>query len=375
MAASLVADLAKLPDTLVVDLAPATAAAGRQPGSERTAREAGARHVLSGTAQRHGDRVQVYARLASSRDGTILWSERFDYAGIADGAWQRDVSLRIARAVDWRMTEAAATAAGQEARLAPAEAVLRGQYLLRHWTDYPDLVRARRHFEAVLVAQPQSAAAWAGLAQSHLSEVDAGLAIGQASIDRARHAVARARAVNPDYLPAKVSSGILLAIEANPEAALRVFEAVAAANPIDPWMPARIAAMKLRLGRLEEVQVDANAALRLSPFEAALVCYSHLFAGFAQYYLGDEDRAYEHMRMVLAAAPCPTQPRALMLLASLDALHGRTQEANEHAAALMRLRPHFTVSGWRTLTAPAHPRIDPARQRFLEGLAKAGLPE
>jgi tetratricopeptide (TPR) repeat protein len=133
--------------------------------------------------------------------------------------------------------------------------------------------------------------------------------------------------------------------------------------------------MKQRLGRLEEVRAHADAALRLAPFDTALVAFSHLQAGFAEYYLGHDEAAYEHMRLSIAAGPSPSQVRARMLLASLDALHGRGQEAREHAAELLRLRPRFSIGTWRVWTAPVHPRLQALRERFLEGLAKAGLPE
>ena len=375
ISAGLVTDLTKLPDTLVIDRA--SAAAARETDIRRIGRELGVRHVLTGSAHRDGDKLRVHAQLASSADGTVLWSERFDYADMADGAWQRDLGSRIARIVDWRMNTGAAAgaASGDHRPLDPVDELLQGQHLLRHWVAYGDLLRARAHFESVLAVAPRSAAAWTALAQSYVSEAEAGWNIGLGSLKLAEHAIARARAVDPGYLPAQSVSGNLLAVQGDVEGALRVYQTVVAANPSDAWAHARIGAMKLRLGRLEEVAAHTDAALRLGPSEAPLVGFSHLQAGFAEYYLGHDDAAYEHMRQSVAAGPCPSQVRALMLLASLDALHGRGQEAREHAATLLRLRPRFSIGTWRVWTAPVHPRLQALRERFLEGLAKAGLPE
>lgn len=375
LAAGLVTDLAKLPDTPVIDRT--SGAAARETDVRRIGRELGARHVLTGSAQRDGNGVRVHARLASSEDGTVLWSERFDYADVADGAWQRDLGSRIARVVDWRMSAAAAAqaASSDDLPLDPVDRLLQGQHLLRHWVAYEDLLRARAHFESVLAVEPQSAAAWTGLAESYVREVEAGWNIGLGSVTLTRQAIARARAADPAYLPAHAVSGSLLAVNHDPEGALRVFQTVVAADPSDAWTHARIGAMKQRLGRLEEVRVHTDAALRLAPFDTALVGFSHLQAGFAEYHLGHDETAYEHMRQSIAAGPSPSQVRARMLLASLDALHGRGQEAREHAAELLRLRPRFTIGAWRVWTAPVHPRLQALRERFLEGLAKAGLPE
>jgi TolB-like protein len=373
IAAGLVTDLAKLPDTPVIDRA--SAAAVRETDVRRIGRELGARHVLTGSAQRDGNAVRIHAQLASSEDGTVLWSERFDYADVADGVWLRDLGSRIARVIDWRLGTAAAPRAAGNPPRDPVDEVLQGQHLLRHWVAYDDLLRARAHFQSVLAVQPRSAAAWTGVAESYVREVEAGWNIGWGSVTLAEQAIARARAVDPGYLPAHAASGGVLAVNHDAEGALRVFQTVVAADPSDAWAHARIGAMKQRLGRLEEVRAHADAALRLAPFDTALVAFSHLQAGFAEYYLGHDEAAYEHMRLSIAAGPSPSQVRARMLLASLDALHGRGQEAREHAAELLRLRPRFSIGTWRVWTAPVHPRLQALRERFLEGLAKAGLPE
>ena len=374
----LITDLAKLPDTLVIARTSAAAVAARETDSRKIGRELGVRHVLSGSVRRDGAAVQINAQFAASDNGAVLWSGRFDYPDVADWAWKRDIGTRIARVLDVRMTTAAAVqaAAHNGKRLDAIDATLQGQHLLRHVVSLADLLRAREHFERALAIEPDSASALTGLAQSQLSEFEAGWNIGVQGIALAEKTIARALAADPDYLPAQCLMGHVLRERGDFEGALRVYQKVVAANPSDAWSHARIGVMKLRLGRLEEVAVHTDAALRLSPFEAALVGYSHLYAGDAEYYLGREDAAYERMRQSAAAGPSPTQVGAFLRMASIDALHGRGQEARQHAAQALRLlRPRWTIGAYRVWTAPVHPRLQAGRERFFEGLRKAGLPE
>ncbi|WP_205960312.1 winged helix-turn-helix domain-containing protein [Ramlibacter henchirensis] len=374
--AGLVSALAKMPDTLVIGHVPGVDAAPNG-DMRRTARQLRVRHLLTGSTQQDGDKVRVHAQLESSEDGAVFWSEFFEYAATADAQWQRDVASRIARVVDWRMSTAAVKRPipGQGERLDPVEELMRGQHLLAHAASYDDLLRARAHFEAVAAADPGSAAAWTGVAQSYVSELEAAWNLGHGAVTLAGRALARARAANPQYLPAQYVAGRLLAMRGDLEGALRIYQAVAVANPSDAWAHARIGAMKLRLGQLADAETHTRAALRLGSSEAPLVAFSHLQAGLAEYYLGHDAIASEHLRQSVAAGPCLTQLEALLLLTSIDASNGRGQEARERAAEVLRLRPRFTVGAWRVWTAPVHPQLQPLRDRFLDGLAKAGLPE
>ncbi|KQT11392.1 winged helix-turn-helix domain-containing protein [Ramlibacter sp. Leaf400] len=372
----IVTALAKVPDTQVLAGGPA-AGARAVADPRRIGRDLGVRHLLTGSAQQVGEKIRIHARLESGEDGAVVWSEVFEYEATPDDAWQRELALRIARGVDWRMGTSAAVrqAARQGGTPARVDGLMRGQHLLRHAASYDDLVRARAHFEAITIVEPGSAAAWTGMAQSYVSELEAAWNLGLGSAAQARQAIARARAADPHYLPAQHVHGSLLAVLGDLEGASRVYQAVVAANPSDAWAHARLGATKLRLGQFEEVQAHTDMALRLGASEASLVAFSHLQAGLAEYHLGRDASAYEHAGLSVAAGPSLAQLEALLLLASLDALHGRGQEARERSVEVLRLRPRFTVGAWRVWTAPVHPRLQVLRDRYLEGLAKAGLPE
>lgn len=377
----LASGLAKLPDTLVVAPASVTVAAARATDVRVIGRELGVSHVLGGSVRRDGAAVQIDAQLVSSANGAVLWSERFDYRSVADWAWQRDIASRIGRALNVRMSTAAAGPPGPHhgQRLDAIDEALQGWQQLRHASNLVDLRRARTHFENALAIEPNSASALSGLAQSHLSEVDYRWSTNRDNdISVAEQAIARVLAAEPDHLVAQRLSADALRERRDLEAALKAYQKVVAANPGDAWGHARIGFVKLMLARPEEVAVHMDAALRLSPREATLVGYANVWRGVAEFYLGRHDAAYEHMRRSAAAGPGPNLDLLFgtyLWMASLDALHGREQEAAQHAAQVMRLEPGWRIAKWRARTMLLHPRMEAGRERFAEGMRKAGLPE
>jgi len=378
VAEDLTSDLSRRPGMLVVSFVSSAAVAARETDSGRTGRALGVRHLVAGSVQRDGAAVDISAQLVSVDDGAVLWSGRLRYAGMADWAWQRDIGAAIARALDLpaAMDGTVPTDPLNGRRLDAFDAVLKGRHQLRHVANLADLRRARAHFEQALALEPDSAGAWVGLARTHLDEVEYGWSKDRdAQLAHAERAFARALVLAPEYPPALGLNTAVLRARGDLDAALAGYQLAVAYNPSAAWSHARIAHLKLRLGQPEEVRVHADMALRLSPFEPALVSYSHLWAGVAEFYLGREDAAYERMRQSVNAGPSPTRFGALLWLASLDALHGREAQAAQHAASVMQLEPGWTIAKWRPVTALTHPRLVAGRERFAEGMKKAGLPE
>src|SRR5262249_39299419 len=96
---------------------------------------------------------------------------------------------------------------------------------------------------------------------------------------------------------------------------------------------------------------------------------------FAEYafFQGRDDEAYAWMRLM--AAEMPGWDRSYALLAAIDALHGRDEQARAHMARHRALVPHSTVRYIERLYVSSNPAVITQRERLLEGLRKAGLPE
>lgn len=378
VAEDLASNLSWRPGMLVISFVSSAAVAARETDAGRIGRALGVRHLVTGNLQRNGAAVDISAQFISANDGAVLWSERFRYAGMADWAWQRDIGAAIARTLDLpAATDGTVPADPLNGRHLDAfDRVLNGRHQLRQVGNLADLRRARTHFEQALTIEPESATAWVGLARTYLDEVEFGWNKDRdAQLAHAARASERALALAPGYPPALALNVTILRARGDLDAALAGYQLGVAYNPSAAWAHARIANLKLRLGRPEEVALHADMALRLSPFEPSLVGYSHLWAGVAEFYLGREDAAYERMRQSVNAGPSPSRFGALLWLAALDAMDGRDAQAAQHAAAVMQLEPGWTISKWRPVTALTHPRLAAGRERFAEGMKKAGLPE
>jgi DNA-binding winged helix-turn-helix (wHTH) protein/TolB-like protein/tetratricopeptide (TPR) repeat protein len=368
--------LGRRPALLVMAVASSAAVAEREADLGRVGRMLGVQHLVAGTVQRDAQAVNVSARLVSAHDGAVLWSGQFRYAGMADWAWQRDIGSAVAHALDLPADAAAPAGTLDDHRLGAFDANLKGRHHLRHFATLADLRQARVHFEQALAIDPASARAQVGLAWTHLVEIERGWSKDRhEQVGQAERAIARALEAAPEHpLTLRLKPG-LASVRGDLDAALAGYLAAVADNPSSAWDQARIASLKVRLGRPEEAIVHADMALRLSPFEPTLVGYSHLWAGIAEFYLDRETAAYERMRQSLAAGRHPARLNALYWLASLAALQGNQAQAQQHAAEVMQLAPGYTVARWRSSAVFTHPRLVAGRERFAEGMKKAGIPE
>jgi tetratricopeptide (TPR) repeat protein len=315
---------------------------------------------------------------SATDDAAVLWSQHWRYPTMPDWAWQRDIAAAVAQALGLPAVDNGAIPPDALNGRQPEafDAIVKGRHQRRQVANLADLRRARAHFEHALTIDPNSARAWAGLARVLLDEVEHGWSTNrQAQLAQAERACARALELVPEYPAALHLNNELLFLRGDLDAALAGHQLAVAYNPSAAWAHARIATLKLRLGRPEEVRVHADTALRLSPLEPTLVGYAHLWAGIAEFYLGREDAAYERMRQSAMSGAHPTRYGALLWLASLAALQGREAQAAQHVASVMQLDPGWTISKWRPVTALTHPRLIAGRERFAEGMKKAGLPE
>src|SRR5205085_5373494 len=112
------------------------------------------------------------------------------------------------------------------------------------------------------------------------------------------------------------------------------------------------------------------ADLRSSQMRRQWLAKSMADAAFAQ---GKDDQAYEILTKW--AAEFPGSGRPYLMLAAIDALHGRDTSAAAYMARYRQMLPLSTIS-YVLLT---YPSTDPAflaqRARLVDGLRKAHLPE
>jgi tetratricopeptide (TPR) repeat protein len=135
---------------------------------------------------------------------------------------------------------------------------------------------------------------------------------------------------------------------------------------------AAIGIAKLSIGRGEETEAHVQEALRLSPRDT--FAYQWMgFAGNAKLFLGKDDEATIRFQRVLEINR--NHPLAHLLLAAALAHLNRLDEARSAVQAGLTLDPGFTLRRFRATALGDNPTYLVQRERVIEGLRKAGVPE
>lgn len=375
VAEDLTAAVSKLPNTLVFALG-STAGFTRQTADVRAAgRALGATHVLTGSVQRRGEAALIRAQLQRADNGSVLWSERFEYAGTAQWNWQQDITQRIANALDDRLY-GDYQVHSDYARMRPGaiDATLQGVYLLRRIRTREDVLRARALFENALAIDPKSSTALSGLGSTHLVEVNMRWSTErERQTELASQAIERAIALRPGFAAAYYGRSQILYILGRIDDAALACEQALKLWPNHPMCLRRLGFYRLQQGRPAEVAPLVHLALRLDPLDAHQVSLGHFYLGMADFHLHDDDKAYEEMRK--AVSVLPQNGFGWQWMAAIDALYGRDEQAKANLARYEKIIPGHTIRSLRATEASTNPQFWAERDRFYVGLQKAGLPE
>ncbi len=171
-------------------------------------RELGVRYVLEGSVRKARDRVRITAQLIDTSTGFHLWADDFDRDLRDIFAVQEETALKIAEALNLRLSPQEQQAVQRRYTQNPEayDAYLRGRALVESWDDPEKLEGARRYFEQALKSDPNYALAVAGLS---LLEVhyyrDVGL--DESHLQRADQLAQRALAIDPQLAEAHIALG------------------------------------------------------------------------------------------------------------------------------------------------------------------------
>jgi tetratricopeptide (TPR) repeat protein len=129
---------------------------------------------------------------------------------------------------------------------------------------------------------------------------------------------------------------------------------------------------KYVLGRAEETEAHVQEALRISPRD--ILAYQWMmFAGFAKLLLNSDADAVAWLRRSLEANR--NFPGAHFNLAAALALLGSLGEAQVVAKTGLVLNPTFTIRRFRINPPSDNPMYLAGRERLVEGMRLAGVPE
>ena len=331
----------------------------------------GVQYVLSGSVQTAHPRALFVAELADTRDGRIVWSERFE-GDLADVfAMQGELARKVAQS----MAPVVRSIELRRARITSFEDLdaygmtLRGVELM-HRLSPEDFMLARQAFATAIERNPVSPAPHAWLAKWHILRVVAGMSEAPPQ-DFAAAAASTARALACD-----AEDALALAVDAfvtawshhDLDTAEQRLAHALAANPNEPlaWLHSGIT--HAWRGRGGEAVACTDRALGLSPLDP-MIYYFNSLAGMANLVAENYDRAIDLSTRSLRENSLHTP--TLRTLAAALVLSGRLCDARDAMTRLRALEPALTAS---ELQSRYPGRDSPHAGRFIEALVEAGLP-
>jgi TolB-like protein/Flp pilus assembly protein TadD len=366
-----IAALSRVADLFVISRLSSTAFRSAPLGVRSIGQMLGVQYVLSGSVQTAYPRALLVVELADTRDGRILWSERFE-GDLADVfAMQAELARKLAASVApfVRSIELRRARVTSFEELDAYGITLRGVELM-HRLSREDFLLARQAFQTAIERDPVSPAPHAWLAKWHVIRVAVGASENVAADGAAATASAeRALACDPhDALALTMDAMVSAWSRHDLDAADRSLGQALSANPNEPLAWLWNAMTHAWRGRGDEGVVCADRALSLSPLDPMIYFFNSL-AGTANLIGERYERAIELASRSLRENRLHTP--TLRTLAAAQVLSGRLNEARETMRELRQLEPALTVGAFR---ARYPGRDSPQAGRFANALLVAGLP-
>ncbi|MCW3475988.1 BTAD domain-containing putative transcriptional regulator [Limobrevibacterium gyesilva] len=329
--------------------------------------------LLDGTIQRIGLRLRIALRLLDLRAGNqMVWSRRFDRDNHDLLTLQDDIAAEVVAQIDPEilLIEAQRVATRPAHDATAYDLVLRAIPLISR-LERPQFINAGELLEQAIALEPDYAAAHAWYAFWHLFLVGQGWADDpKAVMAEAGRLAERAIMLDPQDARALTIAGHVRAfLHRRFREALTLHERALILNP-NLAMAWAFAAMSFTyLGSLDEAEQRLARYKKLSPIDPHAFLYDSTAIMIALC-RGDYEtavitgRAVSEMNPAFSAGWRP-------YLAALGHL-GRTEEIALVRERLLAIEPDFTIG--RYVGANLFERRE-HRDRFVEGLRLAGIPE
>jgi TolB-like protein/Tfp pilus assembly protein PilF len=316
--------------------------------------------ILEGSVRKAGNRMRVSVQLVKVADGYQLWAESYDRTLDDIFAVQDDIALSVVK--ELRSTLLGQTLdpkAGSEATSQVATAVkgrsldpeayrlyLHGRHLIERLTR-DDTAKGIEYLKAALDRDPAFALAWAELGRAYGNEVSASWAPLAEGPQRAREAVMRALALEPELAEAHAElAWIQMLFDWDWSGAETSCARALELAPGSAVMLRRAGDLASMRGRFDEAIALYRRAIERDPLSAA----AHGNLGFAFDAAGRLPQAEQALRRALLLAPQRSNGRAS--LAKNLLAQGRNDEALAEAlrepeewARLWALAVIYTTTG------------------------------
>ena len=336
----------------------------------KVSRELGVRYVLEGSIRRAGNRVRITAQLIDGETGHHLWAERYDRELADVFAVQDEIAQRITGAIAPDIISAEIRHAQRKdvGHLDAWDHIMRAHWHIRRFTR-DDLAEARRLLAEAIALDPNNSMAHSDLAFARHFEAVFGWGDGPAeSHTRLGEAARKAVTADDGDAAAHTALAIYELFSGRHEEAQRRLRAAIEIDPNSAFARGYLGVSCAFAGDYDGTVTNCEEAIRLSPRDALLAIFL-LCQGWAALIIERYDEAVDFATRAAAANPEFTDIYAV--LAAAHGHLGNTAPAREALDQLLSRMPGLTASDDRVNRPFARAEH---RERFLDGLRKAGLP-
>lgn len=164
--------------------------------------------ILECSMRRAGERIRVTAQLISAADGFHLWAETYEREGTDIFAIQSDLALRIASALEARLTPVERARLARRPTASPEAHALyqKGRYFWNQRTG-SGYARAIEYYHRAIAVDPGYAEAYAGLATVYSMQGVFGILTPQEAAQRTRLNALKALELDPNVAEAHTVLG------------------------------------------------------------------------------------------------------------------------------------------------------------------------
>jgi TolB-like protein/class 3 adenylate cyclase len=370
---NLTTDLSRLSGSFVIARNTAFAYKGKPIDAREIGKELGVRYVLEGSVQRDQNQVRVNAQLIDAETGGHLWAERFDKPLSNLFSMQDDIVASLASQLGAELITNEARRAERTPTPDSMDLYFQGMAWFNKGRNPADVERALGFFERALTLDPDNLDAVVGMACAKGQS-----ATGYYVDDRAERFVSveanlnRVLSQSPNNARAHYCLGRALVQTKRANQGVAECERALALNPNLAAAHAQIGLAKLFEGHPEETESYELEALRVSPHDTEAVFWVAYMA-LAKVYLGAYAEALDLYRR--AKELNPNYPTGRFNMATVLVELGRLYEARAEVQAGLALNPGFTLRRYRAGVQSDNPFFLKGRERIIEDMRKAGVPE
>ena len=370
---SLTTDLSRISGAFVIGRSTAFTYKGKASDLKQIGRELNVRYLLEGSVQRGGNRLRVNVQLIEAETGAHLWAERFDKPVVDLFDMQDEIVARLANQLQAELIDAEARRAEKAPSPDSMDLNFQGWALWYRGLTPDTLTRARAFFERALELDANNVDALVGVASLDL------FVGGSLAVDDPRPFMAaaetkflRALSAAPNNARAHLGLGFVVCLTGRAQRGIEELERALAIDPNMATARSTLGLAQIWVGRAEETEAHVLEALRLSPRDPYVSLWFQQ-AGLAKTFLGDFEQALPWNKKSIEANR--NNPWAYFYLAACLAHLGRLDEARQEVKTGLAVNPKFTIARCRAGFVSDNAVFLAQRERMIEGLRTAGVPE